>query len=76
MKRAYRLLRTAKWRKAPATESQKQFLTKRYFKVNSGGGDEHKLEKIAKLTKGDASNIIVRLKHGAQVSQALLILAD
>ncbi|KAF9044602.1 P-loop containing nucleoside triphosphate hydrolase protein [Hymenopellis radicata] len=61
------LLRSAKWRHAPASDSQKAFITKRW-KVDSELGDSvtvRKAERIAKLTKGEAANIISGLKHGA-----------
>ncbi|KAK7059006.1 putative ATP-dependent helicase IRC3 [Paramarasmius palmivorus] len=53
------LLRTAKWRKAPATPQQMQFVNKRLSKNLD--------ETTSKaLTKGEAANIISRLKHGAK----------
>uniref|UniRef100_A0A0W0F5M0 P-loop containing nucleoside triphosphate hydrolase protein n=1 Tax=Moniliophthora roreri TaxID=221103 RepID=A0A0W0F5M0_MONRR len=54
------LLRTAKWRKAPATQQQMQFVNKRLSK-SFGEADPPK-----QLTKGEAANIITRLKHGAK----------
>ncbi|KAF8922613.1 P-loop containing nucleoside triphosphate hydrolase protein [Mucidula mucida] len=61
------LLRSAKWRQAPASDSQKAFITKRW-KIDTELGDSvtvRKAERIAKLTKGEAANIISGLKHGA-----------
>ncbi|PFH54425.1 hypothetical protein AMATHDRAFT_134467 [Amanita thiersii Skay4041] len=58
------LLRSAKWRKQPATDSQKELISKRWTKHSS---DEEKKIKIKSLTKGQAANILTRLKHGAQV---------
>ncbi|KIY64218.1 P-loop containing nucleoside triphosphate hydrolase protein [Cylindrobasidium torrendii FP15055 ss-10] len=63
------LLRSAKWRHAPASQSQKDFVAKRW---RVAGEEDHgfddkmaeKKEKIAKLTKGEAANIITSLKHG------------
>ncbi|KAF7793340.1 hypothetical protein EIP86_004452 [Pleurotus ostreatoroseus] len=66
------LLRTAKWRHQPATDNQKSFIRKRWLKRKTSAADfddaeeQKKLTDIAKLTKGDAANIISRLKHGAQ----------
>ncbi|KAJ7244750.1 P-loop containing nucleoside triphosphate hydrolase protein [Mycena haematopus] len=62
------LLRSARWRKTPASEQQKNFVSKRWGKrkFDSDTEAESKAEKIATLTKGEAANIISRLKHGAQ----------
>jgi len=62
------LLRTARWRMAPATEQQKKLVAKRWGKrqFDSDLETENKAQRIAKLTKGEAANIISRLKHGAQ----------
>ncbi|KAF7347873.1 DEAD-box family helicase [Mycena venus] len=62
------LLRSARWRKAPASEQQKNLVTKRWGKrrFDSDADAESKAEKIATLTKGEAADIITRLKHGAQ----------
>lgn len=64
----HRLLRSARWRRAPASEQQKSFVSKRWGKrkFDSGSDAEGKAEKIASLTKGEAANIITRLRHGAQ----------
>ncbi|KAG8905839.1 hypothetical protein FRB99_008141 [Tulasnella sp. 403] len=70
------LLRGASWRKDPATDKQKGMLTKRLKitsdEVNSifredGSQCRFNLD-IDKLTKGQAGNIIIKLKHGAQAS--------
>ncbi|KAJ6519770.1 P-loop containing nucleoside triphosphate hydrolase protein [Mycena sanguinolenta] len=62
------LLRSARWRRTAASEQQKDFIAKRWGKrkFDSGADAESKAEKIATLTKGEAANIITRLKHGAQ----------
>ncbi|KAJ6575059.1 P-loop containing nucleoside triphosphate hydrolase protein [Mycena capillaripes] len=62
------LLRSARWRMAPASETQKNFVAKRWGKrkFDSDSDAESRAEKIATLTKGEAANIITRLKHGAQ----------
>ncbi|KAF9822124.1 hypothetical protein IEO21_00118 [Rhodonia placenta] len=57
---SYRLRRSAKWRREPATDSQKAWIHTRWKKPAQE-------QKIATMTKGEASNIISRLKHGAQV---------
>ncbi|KAG8972126.1 hypothetical protein FRC05_010294 [Tulasnella sp. 425] len=74
------LLRTAVWRRAPATEAQKKLLEirhKRRFE-EADGSNRVSLEKtlasirkpvafdLKTLTKGEAANMINRLKHGAQ----------
>ncbi|KAG7099100.1 hypothetical protein E1B28_000974 [Marasmius oreades] len=53
------LLRTAHWRRAPATEQQMQFVNKHILK--SGATTRSRT-----ITKGEAANIITRLKHGAK----------
>ncbi|KAJ7634254.1 P-loop containing nucleoside triphosphate hydrolase protein [Mycena polygramma] len=62
------LLRSARWRQAPASDTQKQLVAKRWGKrtFDSDSDAESKAEKIRTLTKGEAANIITRLKHGAQ----------
>jgi len=62
------LLRSAKWRREPATVSQKNWISKRWGMrpTSIGMGDNHDFsERIELLTKGKAANIITRLKHGA-----------
>ncbi|KAK2461954.1 hypothetical protein APHAL10511_006417 [Amanita phalloides] len=65
-----RLLRSANWRKKSASDSQKQLIAKRWRARASGhngfSSDEEKEKKIGSLTKGQAANILTRLKHGAQ----------
>ncbi|KIO24812.1 hypothetical protein M407DRAFT_212090, partial [Tulasnella calospora MUT 4182] len=59
------LLRSAAWRRAPASEAQKKLLKTRYkgrFDEADGTPFDSKT-----LTKGEAANMINRLKHGAQV---------
>ncbi|KAI0735086.1 P-loop containing nucleoside triphosphate hydrolase protein [Earliella scabrosa] len=83
------LLRMAKWRWEPASESQKQFILKRWKarKVLATADGESKSllatdEGLKTMKKGEAANIITRLKHGAQAryekrkkEQAKLVLA-
>ena len=72
-KLALGLMRTARWRSLPATPSQRQFILKRWQgrkTITSAGAYEKAAEHEARLgtmTKGEAGNIITRLKHGAQV---------
>jgi len=68
------LLRSAKWRRQPATDNQKAFLrkrlTKRWSPIDPNGASsssgKSEAERIDTMTKGEAANIITRLKHGAQ----------
>ena len=66
-----RILRSAGWRKKPASDSQKELIAKRWrVRPGSHGGfssEEERMNKIHNLTKGQAANILTRLKHGAQV---------
>ncbi|KAI6153633.1 P-loop containing nucleoside triphosphate hydrolase protein [Pisolithus tinctorius] len=55
------LLRTALWRKAPASPSQKTVILKRWGKCR-----DDTIQKLETLSKGEAANIITRLRHGAQ----------
>jgi ATP-dependent helicase IRC3 len=69
------LLRSARWRQQPASESQKQFISKRWkvtvedplLGITTDGKSTDTHSRIEKMTKGEAGNIITRLKHGAQV---------
>ena len=68
-----RLMRRAKWRKEPATESQRAFVEARWNKAPKYVQGEMKHDaartlRIKRLTKGEAANIITRIKHGAMVS--------
>ncbi|KAH9898317.1 P-loop containing nucleoside triphosphate hydrolase protein [Cubamyces lactineus] len=68
------LLRGAKWRWELATDSQKQFIMKRWKarKVLAVADGQRKAllateDGLKTLKKGEAANIITRLKHGAQM---------
>ena len=66
-------MRRAKWRQQPATESQKKIVESRWNKAPKYAGGEGAQEttrslRIQRLTKGEAANIITRIKHGAMVS--------
>ncbi|KAF8577888.1 P-loop containing nucleoside triphosphate hydrolase protein [Ramaria rubella] len=62
------LFRSAKWRKLPASLNQKTFISKRWGVVKDEGEDGPLNDpRVDHLTKGEAANIITRLKHGAQV---------
>lgn len=76
-----RLLRNAKWRWEPASESQRMFVAKRWntrkVLTTAEGQAAKRLpgdHELRSLKKGEAANIITRLKHGAQVRQLLLLL--
>jgi len=58
------LLRSAKWRKVPATESQKKLVAKRRGLI--GKELDESEQGLRQLTKGQAANIITRLTHGAK----------
>ena len=67
----YRLLRSARWRKTLATDKQKALVSKRWLKrdtLDDAASENMRSIKLATMTKGEAANIIVRLKHGAQVA--------
>jgi len=77
------LLRSARWRKEPATEQQNKFITKRWGKhqlrqdnFDSNGEPLAPERRMATLTKGEAANIITRLKHGAQVLNTFYVSAS
>lgn len=59
------MLRSAEWRTKPASEAQKKFILKRW--VKSHMSDKEKMERLEVMNKGDAANVITRLRHGAQV---------
>jgi len=59
------ILRTARWRREPASATQKAFVLKRWEKRLAAETDSQK-QNLARLTKGEAANMITRLKHGAQ----------
>jgi ATP-dependent helicase IRC3 len=54
----------------PASQQQKDFVAKRWGKtklmLQSDSESESQAKRIAEMTKGEAANIITRLKHGAQ----------
>ena len=65
-------MRSAKWRKEPATESQKSLVESRWNKApkyvqGEMMNDPARTRRIERLTKGEAANIIARIKHGAMV---------
>jgi ATP-dependent helicase IRC3 len=61
-----RILRSARWRSYPASEAQKDFIRKRHQKHLTITGKEERRD-FSELTKGEAANIITRLKHGSLV---------
>ncbi|THH11226.1 hypothetical protein EW145_g819 [Phellinidium pouzarii] len=62
------LLRTANWRKQAASECQKGLISKRL--ESSKKQNLNSSIDLRNLTKGQAANIITRLKHGAQARYA------
>ena len=60
-----RLFRSAAWRRQPATDGQKSFILKRWTKKLADSRTTQ--QEVDNLTRGEAANIITRLKHGAQV---------
>lgn len=72
-----RLLRSAGWRKTPASDSQKDVIAKRW-RVRPGSqsgfsSEEERMDKIHGLTKGQAADILTRLRHGGQVSHHMML---
>ncbi|KIY45830.1 P-loop containing nucleoside triphosphate hydrolase protein [Fistulina hepatica ATCC 64428] len=66
--RSLGLRRSAAWRKQPASESQRALVAKRWKLRNLDPGDDtnERVQRLKSLTKGEATNIIARLRHGAQ----------
>jgi ATP-dependent helicase IRC3 len=78
--RPARLRRTAAWRMQPATDAQKALIRTRWKVPNAENahpfdGSDDKREKISSMKKGEAANILTRLRHGAQVRISNLTLA-
>lgn len=67
-------MRTAPWRQKSATPAQIALVSKRWSKIHPGLEEEKKEEMLENLTKGNAADIITRLRHGAQVSLSLTIM--
>lgn len=70
-------MRNAKWRQQPATDSQKTFVESRWKKApkyvqGEMTNDTPRGLRIQRLTKGEAANIIARIKHGAMVPILLI----
>lgn len=65
----YRLLRSAKWRREEATVNQKNWLRTRLGKGGklSASGGEFNAKDTFTMTKGQAADLITRMKHGALV---------
>jgi ATP-dependent helicase IRC3 len=61
------LKRTAKWRSEPATPAQRKLVAAKWKVSSQQLKPEERAARIAALTKGEAGNIITKLKHGAQV---------
>ncbi|VDB99642.1 unnamed protein product [Peniophora sp. CBMAI 1063] len=68
------LLRSARWRREPATSTQKAWISKRWgVKPLPEESNEEFPARIKNLTKGEANNIISRLKNGALTRYATKI---
>jgi ATP-dependent helicase IRC3 len=52
------------------------FVSKRWFKIHPNTEEEKKKKMLDKLTKGNAADIITRLKHGSQVNLPPTIMND
>ncbi|EJD55046.1 P-loop containing nucleoside triphosphate hydrolase protein [Auricularia subglabra TFB-10046 SS5] len=67
------LYRSARWRREPASDSQKKFVAQRWGLHKAEAilaptpDQEQQEQRLATLTKGEAGDIISRLKHGAAV---------
>lgn len=62
----YRIFRAASWRQKPASEAQRKMVAKLWEK-RSDMPQSVRSAKLSALTKGEAANIITRVKHGAAV---------
>lgn len=67
-------MRNAPWRQKSASPAQITLVSKRWSKIYSGVEDEKKTEMLETLTKGNAADIITRLRHGSQVNFSLTIM--
>ena len=72
LKTGFARLMRVRWRQQPATESQNTFVESRWHKApkyvqgDTGHDAAHNI-RIQRMTKGQAANIITRIKHGAMV---------
>ena len=62
----------------PASDSQKDVIAKRW-RVRPGSqsgfsSEEERMDKINGLTKGQAADILTRLRHGGQVSHDMMLI--
>ena len=64
-------MRNAAWRQKSATPAQITLVSKRWSKIFSGVEEEKRTEMLENLTKGNAADIITRLKHSSQVNLSL-----
>ena len=60
-------MRNAPWRQKAASPAQVTLVSKRWSKLYPSAGEEEKIKMLENLTKGNAADIITRLKHGCQV---------
>jgi ATP-dependent helicase IRC3 len=67
-------MRNASWRQKAASDAQKTLVSKRWSKIHPGMEDERRTEMLENLTKGEAADIITRLRHGSQVNLSLTLM--
>lgn len=67
-------MRNAPWRQKSATPAQITLVSKRWSKIYPGAEEEERTKMLENLTKGNAADIITRLKHGSQVNLSLTIM--
>ena len=61
-------MRNAPWRQKSASTAQMTLVSKRWSRLYPGADEEKRTDMLANLTKGNAADIITRLKHGSQVN--------
>ena len=67
-------MRNAPWRQTSASPAQVSLVSKRWSRLYPDADEEKKTEMLETLTKGNAADIITRLKHGSQVDLPLTIM--
>ncbi|KAF9568440.1 P-loop containing nucleoside triphosphate hydrolase protein [Agrocybe pediades] len=60
------LLRSAAWRRQPASEAQLNFIKKRWEKQSAYMNSDDREEMLENMTKGGAAIVITRLRNGSQ----------
>ena len=67
-------MRNAPWRQKSASDAQIMLVSKRWSKIYPGVEEERRTKMLENLTKGNAADIITRLRHGSQVNLLLTIM--